>query len=120
MNDDTTKITISDTAGTDRIAVRVKPPGQVSVWDNAKARAKAAEKGEAVALVRTDGSRSGLCVTPAGELRRTVAKPQGKAARKQFKRLRRQFRELAPAPDSTVAKALKRQAAQLCGIGGAR
>lgn len=108
-NADTNDVTIS--------VPRERPVARSSnVWDNAKARHSAAESGKAVALVRGDGSRTGLCVTPAGELRRTVAKPLGKAARKQFKRLRRQLRALDPVEGASVAKVLKRQAAKLCGL----
>jgi hypothetical protein len=88
-------------------------------WDIGKARAQAA-KGKPVALVRPDGTNSGLCVTPAGELRRAVPKPQGKAARKQFKRLRQRLRAMDPDKEAGAMKVLKRQAARLCIPGGVR
>lgn len=84
-------------------------------WDVKDAGAKAAELQKPVALTRHDGSSSGLCVLPNGQLTRATLKPLGKAARKEFKRLRRQISggNLSP----TVSRVLQRRMRNLCGLG---
>ena len=89
-------------------------PRLCRVWDIQGARTQALESKGNVALTRDDGSQSGLMVTPDGQLRRTTLKPQGKAARKEFKRLRRQLRGLDPAVAPVAVKILKRRALDLC------
>jgi len=86
----------------------------IHTWNIAKATAKAAEKNDNVGLTRSDGTSSGLMVTPAGELRSTKVKPQGKAARKQFKALKRQLRELGPGDSASTVRIIKRRALSLC------
>lgn len=84
-------------------------------WDVKDAGSKAAELQKPVALTRPDGTSSGLCVLPNGQLTRATLKPKGKAARKEFKRLRRQIsgNNLSP----TVSRILQRKMRDLCGVG---
>lgn len=84
-------------------------------WNISGAAAKAKEIAKPVLLTRPDGSSSGLVVTAEGEVRRHVSKPQGKAARKEFKKLRRQVRDLAAGGGSkSVQRILTRKMRNLC------
>lgn len=85
------------------------------VWDLKGAKEKAAEKSAPIRLVRADGSSSGLVVTAAGDLRREASKPKGKAARKEFKKIKRQLRDLASSGTSpTSQRILVRRLKNLC------
>ena len=89
-------------------------------WDNSAAQTKALEKKGPVGLVRADGSHSGLMMTPTGEVRRAILKPKGKAARKQFKKLKRLARGLDPEKNAATLQAIGRQAFKLCSEGVAK
>ena len=93
---------------------------QIQAWDVSKAAAQAAEGKAPVRLVRADGTSAGLIVTPEGQLRRATLKPRGKAARKEFKALRRQVRGLDPVKNASTIRILAARARNLCLPEGAK
>jgi hypothetical protein len=84
-------------------------------WNIDAATAEAKRISKPVLLTPPDGFSSGLVVTPAGDVRRAVGKPEGKAARKEFKKLRRQLREMAETKTSPSSqRIIARKMRNLC------